>query len=285
MSKPLFCFRFDVDTPLCVRRGVPALLAAGAEKGVPFTFFFNMGRAVSHRDVLRKRRSSLAQEVTKLTSKTKLGVAETLMTAVLNPWVGLGYRQHVRATLEQGHEVGLHGGRNHGTWQHGAQNWTSARIEAEVAWGKHALEDVLGAVVTAFSSPGWNGGPDVNAVLAKLGFRYAADLHGDAVDSFSTCELSRLTLVRTRLSGEPGGVGYLEWLTAAGHDDDAALECVESQLARHPPMMVLYDHPCYAGIQKLDLLLRLIDLVRDRGFTITTIANMLVHHEQQSAIS
>jgi hypothetical protein len=34
-----FCFRFDVDTPKCIKKGVPNLISLSKKLDVPFTFF------------------------------------------------------------------------------------------------------------------------------------------------------------------------------------------------------------------------------------------------------
>jgi peptidoglycan/xylan/chitin deacetylase (PgdA/CDA1 family) len=278
VSRPLFCFRFDVDTPRCIAAGVPNLLVLAREKGVRFTFFMNMGRAVAYRNLLRRGRRGGAGAVTKLTSVQKLGLADTLKTGLLNPLVGAAHRRVIRNVIGAGHEVGLHGGKNHATWQYGAHAWPTGRIEEEIAWGKNALEDISGNPVRAFSSPGWNGGPVVNGVLSRLGFRYSADLHGEDRGTIQTCAASRLAQISTDISGEPGGVGFLEWLAASGMDTQDSLGYLDARLGQRRFASILYDHPCYAGIRKLELLAALIDRVRQRGYEITTMNDILSRH-------
>lgn len=278
MTRPLFCFRFDVDTPRCIATGVPNLLELASRKAVKFTFFVNMGRAVAYRNLLRKGRGREAGVVSKLTSVEKLGLAESLKIALFNPLVGAAQRGLINDAINAGHEVGLHGGKNHATWQYGAHSWSTARIHEEIAWGKKALEDISGSPVRAFSSPGWNGGPAINTMLSRLSFRYSADLHGDDYDTIQTCAVSRLAQISTNMSGEPGGVGFLEWLTASGMDTKTSLDYLDARLERQRFASILYDHPCYAGIHKLELLAALIDRVRQRGYEITTMSDVLERH-------
>ncbi len=280
MKQPLFCFRFDVDTPLCVTTGVPSLLELARKKGVSFTFFINMGRAVSYRYLVSRGKRRQEGIVSKLGSLEKLGLVETLKTGFFNPPVGIAHRAVVRSIFNEGHEVGLHGGRNHATWQYAADTWTQQRITEEITWGKKSLEEIIGCSVMAFSSPGWNGGPTVNRILSKLGFQYSADLHGKDGACIQVCTDSRLLQIRTNLSGEPGGVGYIEWLTASGLSQEGALARTEEALADGQATTVLYDHPCYAGIQKLELLEELIDLVVRHGYKITTMNDILARDGQ-----
>lgn len=40
-------FRFDIDSHVCMKQGVPMLLDISKKHDVQFTFFLNAGRAVS----------------------------------------------------------------------------------------------------------------------------------------------------------------------------------------------------------------------------------------------
>ena len=50
-----FCFRFDVDTPKCIKSGVPNLISLSKKLDVPFTFFINMGRGTSRWSFIKKK--------------------------------------------------------------------------------------------------------------------------------------------------------------------------------------------------------------------------------------
>ena len=47
-------FRFDIDTHKCIQVGVPNLIRLATELDTPFTFFINMGRGTSRRNVIKK---------------------------------------------------------------------------------------------------------------------------------------------------------------------------------------------------------------------------------------
>lgn len=285
MNAPAVAFRFDVDTPLCIAAGVPALLRLAEAEGVRFTFFVNMGRAVSWPARFARRPRPAAPAGTKLGVRAKLGFAGALRTALLNPHVGAAHPDVVRAAVEAGHEVGLHGGRNHGAWQHGAQSWDAARLDAEIAWGRAAFERATGAPPAAFASPGWNGGEAVNCALVRAGgFRYVADRHGPGEPFAAACAASGLTEVRTALTGEPGGVGWLEWLAAAGATDGQAVARTLEGVAGRA-RAALYDHPCYAGRQRLDWLARLLDAVREQGAEVRSLGDLLETEVREHAVS
>ena len=143
--------------------------------------------------------------------------------------------------------------------------------------GKKRLEVICGTEIKSFSSPGWNGSSLINMVLSQLQFDYVADLHGSTSATERSIEAPIIPNVRTRLTGEPGGVGYLEWLVASHDSKTEMLGVVISELEGNEPLTVMYDHPCYAGRQQLDLLANIIDLVRERDYEITTIGKALTH--------
>ena len=286
VAKKQFCLRFDVDTAACIEAGVPALLAPAERQHVYFTFHVNMGRAVSYSSMIRKMlfrdgvgpsEHASSTKTKKLGSLKKLGHLEYIRTAILNPVVGAANGAIIRRALNAGHEIGLHGGKNHATWQYNAHTWSAARIHREILWGKRRLEDICGTEIKSFSSPGWNGSSLINKVLSQLHFDYVADLHGSTSVTERPLEVPIIPNIRTRLTGEPGGVGYLEWLVASHDSKTEMLGVVSSELKNNEPLTVMYDHPCYAGRGQLALLSEIIDLVRERDYEITTICKALTH--------
>lgn len=271
-----FCFRFDVDTHRCIRRGVPNLIALGARMDVPFTFFVNMGRAVSRARLVFGRRGTSGSGPTdevaaKLPARTKLGLRDTLVAVALNPAVGVGSPRVLNAAIDAGHEVGLHGGANHAVWQADAHRWTGERIRDQVTGGLRALEQITGHSPAGFASPGWNSPDPLPPILEELGFRYLADLHGPATGPEQGAIQSppgteRLVSVRTAITAEPGGVAYLEHLRARNLDARAIRDDFRDRLERAGRLAVIYDHPYFAGIRELDLVRDLVALARDMGF-------------------
>lgn len=276
LPNKLICFRFDVDTPLCIGSGVPALVALAKEHRVKFTFFFNMGHSVSRwdqiRDLLSRRNKNAGIQIRKLSSLEKLGLRRYLEIATFNSKVGCSNPECIVQAFREGHEIGLHGGKNHGLWQRHAQAWTSDRLYDEIRWGKTQLERILGENVASFSSPGWNGSALLNEILAELGFKYAADIHSSKTQTIGHCGNGKVILtVPTNLVGEPGGVGYLEWLSAQGLGFNDSLRQFEKNLESFQKLAVLYDHPCYAGTKAIELVGSIVDLAKKKGFEVVTI--------------
>ena len=50
----LITIRFDIDTITCLEQGVPELLSIAKEEDIRFSFFVNMGKAVSYTPVVKR---------------------------------------------------------------------------------------------------------------------------------------------------------------------------------------------------------------------------------------
>ena len=216
-----FCFRFDVDTHRCMSEGLPRLLSLADEVDARLTFFVNMGRAVSRlrfiKKLLKRRGNGNggANGVVSLSSLQKLGPKDYIRAAVLNPLVGAGYPETLRQIEAAGHEIGLHGGRNHAHWQAAGASWPVEQLSEELKWGLRALEDAGVSRPVGFASPGWQGSRELNTALQSLGFTYVADVHGLGLEGIAPVSAdSALQAISTSILGEPGGVGYIEHMRA-----------------------------------------------------------------------
>lgn len=270
--------RFDIDTYRCVRAGVPNLLKLAREEQVKFTFFCNMGRAISRlallERILRPWSTARATDgVHKLPASVKLGYFEILRTLLLNPAVGTSFRELVRQIHDEGHDLGLHGGRNHGTWQHGFRGWERARIRREVAAGKAMFKRTVGHDPVLFSSPGWQESATLNRVLKDTGFKASANRHG--VNETSILYDDGIYTLPTNLVAEPGGVAYFESFAAEGYRQEALLKAFRTALGDDRRLYVLYDHPCFAGIRAIENVKAIVRCAVDNGVEITTYSTLL----------
>ena len=273
----LFCFRLDVDTHLGVGQGMTNLLKlANEEADARFTFFANMGRAVSRgtsfRELFSKSEAGRQPEqpTNKFSSRQRLGTSGFLVAALLNPRVGAAHGGQLREAVRSGHEVGLHGGLNHAIWMREAHLWNSQRTSAEIDWGLARLKEAGIESSLGFSSPGWNTPPDCTDILSQRGFSYLADIHDPDRQSISVDHTTGLRLVPTTIVGEPGGIGYVEFLRSQNLDDREILEEFSRQL-EGKQLAVVYDHPAYVGRHELEIVCKMFRIARDKGFEIATI--------------
>jgi peptidoglycan/xylan/chitin deacetylase (PgdA/CDA1 family) len=272
-----FCFRFDVDTPKCIKKGVPNLISLSKKLDVPFTFFINMGRGTSRWSFIKKiipfGSKSIPHTTFKLSNLKKLGLWDYFIMALFNPQVGNSHPHIIKSLKKAGHEVGLHGGSNHGEWQNESHSWGNQKIFKEIIPALNSLTKFLGERPLGFSSPGWCGSNDLNTILESLDFYYVADAHGENLKTITYAQnASNLLQIPTNILGN-GGVAYLENLRAKKMDDQAILNDFSSKLEKRT-FAVLYDHPYYAGIQELPMLKMLINIVKSKGFQIVTLKTL-----------
>lgn len=271
MTRQLICFRFDVDTPRCLTHGMPVLLDLAKELDVRFTFYVNPGRAVLRRELL-KRGNPRQTVAPKLSGLRKLGFVEYVRVATRNPVLSRIDRDHtVERAVAEGHEVGLHGGHNHAEWQRYAHTWSEDKVRAEIEFGLDALKGLGVGAVSSFASPGWNTPPGLAEILPEYGINILADRHGLDPHTTDGAHTGHTLQVSTAFTGEPGGVGYLEWLTAQGLDNEQSLSHFATQLdAGSEQYVALYDHPCFAGIEGLPLLRMMVTHCHDAGVKVLT---------------
>ncbi len=270
------CFRFDVDTHKCIRDGVPNLLKLAGYHNIKFTFFINVGRAVDRLQFLKKRiNNSQKTDIKCLSSFTKLGLKDYLIISLFNPLIGTSFTEKIKLISKYRHEIGLHGGTNHETWFNNSKFWSTEKIKKELLWAKNMLNNITPEErLTGFASPGWNGSGKINGILNKLGFLYAADTHTDK--PFEKIVKSKsLNEIPTNISGEPGGVGYLEHCRALKMSDSQILLDFKEKLDARKKLAVVYDHPYYAGTKEIALLGKMIKLAKKMSISIIMMREML----------
>ena len=265
------CFRFDADTHACVSQGMPRLAELGARLGARFTFFVNMGRAFDPRITFLKAVKRLVKGGRRgsISAAEKLGWRTALQAAVLNPQAGRSDPAALRDAVRLGHELGLHGGRNHARWERSAGAWSEERLRREVRTGLRWFEESGLPVPVSFASPAWNSPPALRRVLPACGFRLLADTY-DATRTGMTME-GDLCEVPTNVTAEPGNAGYLETLRLRGCNPGEITHHFRSRLLAQRQLAVVYDHPFFAGTHALALVGELARVAQDAGFAVDTI--------------
>jgi peptidoglycan/xylan/chitin deacetylase (PgdA/CDA1 family) len=269
-------FRFDIDTHKCIRDGVPNILALAKDNQVKFTFFINMGKSVSRyemlKTIIRKKliNTNHSKEVPRsLSAFRKLGMKDYIQIVLFNPSVK-NYKSQIRSILENGHEIGLHGGRNHQIWAEKSTSWTEEELKNEVLWGLNELGKIIpGYKPEGFASPAWVHPEALNNVLRCLGFKYCADSRSGQSDTFFSDP--SLLFPHTTLVGEPGGIALLEHLIAKGVTQDSTVETIVSMF-KAKNKTIAYDHPYFAGIEGLPILSQIVMNLLEDGLQFQTIS-------------
>ena len=287
--------RFDIDTHKCIRNGVPNLLDLAEKYDVPFTFFLNTGRAVALFDSMFKKNKNegiaLASEVqpAMMTARQKLGNADFLQAAILNPRL-THYKKQILRLWRSNCEMGIHGGRNHALWQKYGATWGYDKTRDEIEWALKQIRWIIPEYTPfGFLSPGWNSTSELDAVLYDLGFLYCADMRcADEKCTQKECALEECanngcTLVDesrpiyylgTNLFHKSGTEAFFEGCREKGFDDEAILKIVADSIERNE-ITVLYDHPYFSGIQELDMIEKIIVKAKKMGVEIIAMKDMI----------
>ena len=274
----LVCIRLDADTPICCSEGLENISRLADTEQFNYTTFVNPGRALDRRISMGFRRG-LCQPATtarKLSSLHKLGLGNLARLAFTNPPAFPGYAASIRDVIQSGHDVGLHGGLNHGTWQHSAHHWSQDMVAAAVDAGLEAFREADLPRPLTFASPGWVSPASLPSVLESRGFTCMADIHGPGSRFLSKATgATGLVNIRTALTGEPGGVGYLEHLAASGFDEKQRRHRIERDLENSGEHVMMYDHPFFVGREGLPLLREFVHDVRALGCDIVPLSRIL----------
>lgn len=273
-----FCIRFDVDTHVCLSKGMPALLKLAKEEDIKFTFFINMGKGFdrfnSIKNILtRFIKKQDDQKPQNLSMFDKLGKWESLIASFINPTVGARYVKVLQQASKEGHDLGLHGGKNHAHWEKQALSWSYEKLYSEVLFGVEMFKKAGLPKPTSFASPAWVSPINLEDVLVKQGFTSCAntkDILSDGISKHHT-----LTEVTTNILGKAADVGYIENLVALGFNDSAIIEDYAKQLTTKQNLAIVYEHPFYAGVHKIELLRQMIRKAKSLSFEDSTIKEMV----------
>lgn len=286
MKKKFFCFRFDVDTHLCIEKGVPNLIKLGKDMGVHFTFFVNMGRSVWRFKALQKilnigSEYKKVKNMSKFSALRKLGFKNYLIAAVINPTIGFSNIKMIRHLIREGHEFALHGGKNHAIWQNTAMNWPASKFRHELSEVLTAIKQYNLPMPRGFASPGFQGTKLLNKELVRLGFRYVSDTYKRNVLDKREGIINKhkdglLSNIHVNITSE-SNVSYIESLRSKGYNQDMIIDDFEKRLRGARQYAVVYEHPAYAGISEIKTVKRMIDTARKLGYKLVTLNELYEH--------
>jgi len=255
--------------------GMPHLLDLASKTGAKFTFFVNMGRSISLAAYRQKKRNAKNLQVfdkKKLSALEKLGLPGLIQTVLLNPKVGSSNYKILRDAELAGHEIGLHGGRNHSLWHHTAHYWTDENLKEDILWGISELRKAGIQSICSFASPGWNSPKGLSKILASNEFKFLCDEYGAENDFvFQNPSSKSLHNSVTNIVGK-GGVGYFEETAVLYSSMDDAKQRFNQNLKSVGNFAMTYDHPCFAGRNGLELLKAFIEIARDHSFQLVTVS-------------
>ncbi|MFQ5902207.1 MAG: polysaccharide deacetylase family protein [Candidatus Binatia bacterium] len=174
----LLALRVDVDTRIGLREGVPRLLDLFRRRSIHASFFVSFGPDRSGRALRRLWQPGVLRKMWR-TNPLHLYGFRTLLSGTFLPSlpVGEGAPELLRAIVEGGHELGIHG-YDHVRWQDHVAEMSEEEIEAELSETVAAYERVLEVRPVSSAAPGWRCTPSSLAVQDRLKFFYASDVRG-----------------------------------------------------------------------------------------------------------
>ncbi len=256
-------FRFDIDTHKCIRDGVQNLVQLAEKEQVRFSFYLNLGRAVSFKESLREffLPVDTMEDIQMLSARQKLGFKDYCIAAVINPRLTF-YKKQILMLYNSNNELGIHGGKNHALWHKYAADWEEEKLESEIIWAINKIRKMIPDYeLKGFASPGWTSPSKLEGILIKYGFSYCADYH--CLGERNVIRGGKLPYVGVNLLGEPGGVAFFENCRVKGMNTNQIVDVVLESIDKNEHT-VIYDHPYYAGIQEIGCLSEIIEKAKKR---------------------
>jgi peptidoglycan/xylan/chitin deacetylase (PgdA/CDA1 family) len=170
--------KVDVDTLCGTLQGVSALLRLFDRYQVRATFLFSLGPDHTGRALRRVFRSDFPSKVRRTSVACHAGLKALLYGTLLpGPDIARKGGDVMRATMEAGHEVGIH--------CYDQVAWQDFVARRDEAWTRHEMERACEAFERVFGRParvhgaaGWQVNPHALALEESMGFDYASDTRG-----------------------------------------------------------------------------------------------------------
>ncbi len=271
------CFRFDIDTHICLKEGVPNLLEIFENQDARCTFFVSMGKAFKRSYFISEKLNKaihLKKDIKseKFSLPYKLGFFNSVNSMLLNPMIGAKYHETLKRAIEKGNELGLHGGRNHATWEKKAHQWTEEKLQNEIEYGLKQFEIQNLPKPISFASPCWKSPEKLDEILEKLDFKIVANKN----ISFNHLlkDNNNISQFPTNVIGENKEIGFIENLRALGFSTEEIILKFSDQLDVLEPFKMVFDHPFYAGRHELEMVAAMIRIAKEKGYIVDSLKNI-----------
>jgi peptidoglycan/xylan/chitin deacetylase (PgdA/CDA1 family) len=273
-----------------LKEGVPELLKIFEAQDSHCTFFVSMGKAFKRSYTLSEK---LKKKVVTNSPSLKgrfsvyyiLGFYNSLVAFLMNPIIGGKYHKTLKNVIAKGHELGLHGGRNHASWERDANKWTVLELQDEIEYGLRQFEKQGLPPPISFASPCWNAPEKLNTILENLQFKIVAN-QGSSLN-YVMQEGNMINRFPTNVIGKNRQVGFIENLRALGCSKQKILQEFSKQLDNEESFKMVFDHPFYAGIHELQTVEGMINIAKEKGYIIDSLKNIYqqLAHESTSHLS
>jgi len=178
MSTPQVALKVDVDTYVGMRDGLPALVRALERRRLRASFFVACGPDHSGRAIRRVLSPGFLAKMRRTKAPAMYGWRTILYGTLLpGPQIARSFPGHLRALLDAGHELGVHG-YDHVYWHDRLARLPDAAVRAELERGLDTYREVVGAAAESFAAPGWQCTAASLAAIDDAGLRYHSCTRG-----------------------------------------------------------------------------------------------------------
>jgi undecaprenyl phosphate-alpha-L-ara4FN deformylase len=152
-----------------------------AEHRVQGTFFFSVGPDNMGRHLWRLFRPEFLRKMWR-TKASKLYGWDILLKGTLwrGPLIAKELGQVLKATVSEGHELGLHAW-DHYRWQTHIERMTGEEIHRDLIQGFEMIREFTGTSPLCSAAPSWRITEQALLEKAKLPFRYNSDCRGTSI--------------------------------------------------------------------------------------------------------
>jgi peptidoglycan/xylan/chitin deacetylase (PgdA/CDA1 family) len=283
--KKYICFRFDIDTHICLKEGVPNLLEIFEAQDARCTFFVSMGKAFKRSYFISEKLNKA--ENSKKDSKResfsmpyKLGFFNSIFSMLLNPMIGAKYHKTLNKVIKKGNELGLHGGRNHATWERDSYKWTEKQLHNEIEYGLKQFEIKNLPKPISFASPCWKSPEKLDEILEKLNFKIVANQN--TTYNYLQKDNKNISQFPTNVIGENREIGFIENLRALDYSTEDILLKFSDQLDNEERFKMVFDHPFYAGRHELEMVAAMIRIAKEKGYIVDSLKNIYQNLNNES---
>lgn len=248
MNVQNYAIRLDIDTIVCAN-SIPKMLRLADELNCRFSFFVNVGKSISIPAAISRRLHSINKhrvmpsnkEAPKLSIKDKIGFMGILETILWNPELLPICKNALLIAKKYGHEVGLHGGLNHGIWQSFAANLSQDELANLLTPALTKYVDIFDSGF-GFTSPGFTINPHCYDIFSQSGCTYVSD-HVEPKGIIKKTTQGNLQDIPVTIAA-PSNIDFLESYIASNTTTPLKTICANS--IAHSQISVLYSHPCFA---------------------------------------
>jgi peptidoglycan/xylan/chitin deacetylase (PgdA/CDA1 family) len=272
--------RIDIDNITDATTGLAGLQKLLYEYNMRCTIFVNMGKSINHfillKDIARTFQNvtgKTSSDAPKISVVRKLGKKGLFKTLLFNPPIGPLAKNLLLDMSKNGNELGLHGGRNHTTWQRLGDRMPKEKLLSEIKWGKDRFEQTFGFEPKGFASPGFKTTPQLSEILSSLKFLYHSDSCGD---NKLTPENTKMPDVPVNVVG-PQTVPIVEYLWSMGMDNDDITDRIISRFdaVAAAGIPVMYGHPSVEGNLLREVFSKVIAKLSSNGWTLSPLKDIL----------